>query len=95
MRKINEKCLEKQLIHIIYISEVMLQQTQVKTVIDYYNKFIHRFPTVKALSEAEEDEVLKYWEGLGYYSRARNFHTAIKEVHHNYNGEVPSSLKFW
>ena len=42
----------------------MLQQTQVKTVIDYYNKFIHRFPTVKALSEAEEDEVLKYWEGL-------------------------------
>ena len=79
----------------IWLSEVMLQQTQVKTVIDYYNKFIHRFPTVKALSEAEEDEVLKYWEGLGYYSRARNFHTAIKEVHHNYNGEVPSSLKFW
>lgn len=77
----------------IWLSEVMLQQTQVKTVIDYYNKFIHRFPTIEALSEAEEDEVLKYWEGLGYYSRARNFHTAIKEVHHNYNGEVPSSAK--
>ena len=95
MRKINEKCLgETTNPYYIWLSEVMLQQTQVKTVIDYYNKFIHRFPTVKALSEAEEDEVLKYWEGLGYYSRARNFHTAIKEVHHNYNGEVPSSLKF-
>lgn len=77
----------------IWLSEVMLQQTQVKTVIDYYNKFIHRFPTIEALSEAKEDEVLKYWEGLGYYSRARNFHTAIKEVHHNYNAEVPSSPK--
>ena len=75
----------------IWLSEVMLQQTQVKTVIDYYHRFIHRFPTVEALSKANEDEVLKYWEGLGYYSRARNFHTAIKEVEEKYNGEVPSS----
>ena len=62
----------------IWLSEVMLQQTQVKTVIDYYHKFISRFPTIEDLSQANEDEVLKYWEGLGYYSRARNFHTALK-----------------
>ncbi|KRG08872.1 A/G-specific adenine glycosylase [Staphylococcus sp. NAM3COL9] len=73
----------------IWLSEVMLQQTQVKTVIDYYHRFIHRFPTISELSQAHEDEVLKYWEGLGYYSRARNFHTAIKEVHESYHGVVP------
>lgn len=73
----------------IWLSEVMLQQTQVNTVIDYYYRFIHRFPTIQSLSEANEDEVLKYWEGLGYYSRARNFHTAVKEVNNNYDGEVP------
>ena len=72
----------------IWLSEVMLQQTQVNTVIDYYYRFIHRFPTIQSLSEANEDEVLKYWEGLGYYSRARNFHTAVK-VNNNYDGEVP------
>lgn len=74
----------------IWLSEVMLQQTQVKTVIDYYHRFIQRFPTIKELSDAHEDEVLKYWEGLGYYSRARNFHSAIKEVHQVYRGIVPS-----
>ena len=74
----------------IWLSEVMLQQTQVKTVIDYYDRFIQRFPTIAELSEAHEDEVLKYWEGLGYYSRARNFHHAIKEVQHEYQGIVPS-----
>ncbi|NWK83886.1 A/G-specific adenine glycosylase [Staphylococcus sp. GSSP0090] len=74
----------------IWLSEVMLQQTQVKTVIDYYHRFINRFPTIDALSNAHEDEVLKYWEGLGYYSRARNFHTAIQDVHQNFNGEVPN-----
>ncbi|OLF64349.1 A/G-specific adenine glycosylase [Staphylococcus sp. MB377] len=75
----------------IWLSEVMLQQTQVKTVIDYYHKFISRFPTIEDLSQANEDEVLKYWEGLGYYSRARNFHTAVKEVVYEYNGVVPST----
>ena len=72
----------------------MLQQTQVNTVIDYYYRFIHRFPTVASLSEAHEDEVLKYWEGLGYYSRARNFHTAIKEVEAQYDGEVLLNQNF-
>lgn len=75
----------------IWLSEVMLQQTQVKTVIDYYHKFISRFPTIEDLSQANEDEVLKYWEGLGYYSRARNFHTAVKEVASEYKGVVPST----
>lgn len=77
----------------IWLSEVMLQQTQVKTVIDYYHKFVNRFPTITDLSNAHEDEVLKYWEGLGYYSRARNFHNAIKDVAVNYNGEVPNDPK--
>lgn len=75
----------------IWLSEVMLQQTQVKTVIDYYHRFVERFPTVEVLSQASEDEVLKYWEGLGYYSRARNFHTAIKEVHEKFKGLVPDN----
>ncbi|MBE2137282.1 A/G-specific adenine glycosylase [Staphylococcus argenteus] len=75
----------------IWLSEVMLQQTQVKTVIDYYHRFVERFPTVEILSQASEDEVLKYWEGLGYYSRARNFHTAIKEVHEKFEGLVPDN----
>ncbi|AMY04440.1 A/G-specific adenine glycosylase [Staphylococcus condimenti] len=75
----------------IWISEVMLQQTQVKTVIDYYHRFTERFPTIEDLSMAEQDEVLKYWEGLGYYSRARNFHTAIQEVAESYHGKVPDN----
>lgn len=75
----------------IWVSEVMLQQTQVDTVREYYLKFIARFPTVKALANATTDEVLKYWEGLGYYSRARNFHTAAKEVVANYDSIVPSN----
>ncbi|MBL7565917.1 A/G-specific adenine glycosylase [Staphylococcus saccharolyticus] len=74
----------------IWLSEVMLQQTQVNTVVDYYHKFITRFPSIKSLSDANEDDVLKYWEGLGYYSRVRNFHTAIKEVNHKHGGEVPT-----
>lgn len=73
----------------IWLSEVMLQQTQVNTVRDYYRRFIERFPNIEDLSEAREDEVLKLWEGLGYYSRARNFHQAAKEVHHTYQGTVP------
>lgn len=73
----------------IWLSEVMLQQTQVNTVRPYYNAFIERFPTIEALSTTNEEDVLKYWEGLGYYSRVRNFHEAVKEVHNKYNGKVP------
>jgi A/G-specific adenine glycosylase len=75
----------------IWVSEIMLQQTQVNTVIPYFERFIEQFPTVEALAEAPEDAVLKAWEGLGYYSRARNLQTAVKEVKASYNGQVPST----
>lgn len=64
----------------IWISEIILQQTRVAQGYDYYLRFIKRFPDVSLLAEAEEDEVMKYWQGLGYYSRARNLHAAAKDV---------------
>lgn len=76
----------------IWVSEIMLQQTQVDTVIPYYERFMAQFPTVEALAEAEEEVVLKAWEGLGYYSRARNLHSAVKDVRENYDGQVPDTL---
>jgi A/G-specific adenine glycosylase len=75
----------------IWVSEVMLQQTRVDTVIPYFHKFMEKFPTLEALAEADEEEVLKAWEGLGYYSRVRNLHAAVKEVKEKYDGEVPRS----
>lgn len=74
----------------IWVSEIMLQQTKVDTVIPYFNRFINEFPTIEVLSKAEEEKVLKAWEGLGYYSRARNLHAAVKEVHEKYDGHVPA-----
>lgn len=73
----------------IWVSEIMLQQTQVDTVIPYFDRFIKQFPNPVALANAEEDQVLKAWEGLGYYSRARNLHAAVKEVAASYGGQVP------
>lgn len=73
----------------VWVSEIMLQQTQVDTVIPYFKNFIDKFPTPTALAEADEQDVLKAWEGLGYYSRARNLHTAVKEVKEKYQGIVP------
>jgi A/G-specific adenine glycosylase len=67
----------------------MLQQTQVTTVIPYYFRFLERFPTVEHLAQAEEQEVLKFWEGLGYYSRGRNLHRAAQKVITEYNGKIP------
>ena len=75
----------------ILVSEVMLQQTQVVTVIPYYEKWIESFPTVASLAKASEGKVLKHWEGLGYYSRARNLHKAAKEIHQQFAGHVPES----
>jgi len=75
----------------IWVSEIMLQQTRVDTVIPYFNRFVDRFPTPKHLAEAPEDEVLKHWEGLGYYSRARNLQSAVREVVERYDGTVPRS----
>jgi A/G-specific adenine glycosylase len=70
----------------------MLQQTRVETVIPYYEKWLRLFPTVQALANASEHDVLNAWEGLGYYSRARNFHKAAKLVVEKYNGELPRDL---
>lgn len=75
----------------IWVSEIMLQQTKVDTVIPYYERFLKKFPTVFALAAAEEQAVLKMWEGLGYYSRARNLHAAAKQVVKDYNGIVPNT----
>lgn len=74
----------------IWISEIMLQQTRVDTVIPYFNRFIERFPTVESLADAPEEDVLKCWEGLGYYSRARNLQHAAKQVKEEYGGQVPN-----
>ncbi|WP_026690864.1 A/G-specific adenine glycosylase [Alteribacter aurantiacus] len=75
----------------IWVSEIMLQQTRVDTVIPYFNRFISLFPTPKALADAKEETVLKAWEGLGYYSRARNLQAAVKEVSESYGGIVPNT----
>lgn len=75
----------------IWVSEMMLQQTQVKTVIPYYNAWIKVFPTLSALAAASEQAVLKQWEGLGYYSRARHFHRAAKIVSELFGRRVPSA----
>jgi A/G-specific adenine glycosylase len=75
----------------VWVSEIMLQQTRVDTVIPYFNRFIEWFPTIEDLAEAEEDKVLKAWEGLGYYSRVRNLQSAVKEVKEKYHGEVPNT----
>lgn len=73
----------------IWVSEVMLQQTRVDTVIPYYEKFIDRYPTLNDLARADEADVLKLWEGLGYYSRARNLLAGVREVAARYGGQVP------
>ena len=77
----------------IWVSEIMLQQTQVATVIPYYQEFLRSFPTVRHLSKADLSEVLKVWEGLGYYSRARNLHQASQMVVHHFGGKIPDNLK--
>ncbi|HET7579289.1 MAG TPA: A/G-specific adenine glycosylase [Bacillales bacterium] len=77
----------------IWVSEVMLQQTRVDTVVPYFKQFMSRFPTVRALAEADEAEVLKAWEGLGYYSRARNLQSGVREVYEKYDAKVPDNKK--
>jgi len=73
----------------VWLSEVMLQQTRVETVTRYYTRWLERFPTLRSLADAPLDDVLKAWEGLGYYSRARNFHRAVQEVAMRHDGVVP------
>jgi A/G-specific adenine glycosylase len=73
----------------VWLSEVMLQQTQVSTVLGYFARFLERFPTVRALADGTEDEVFGLWSGLGYYSRARNMHRCAQEVVARFGGEFP------
>jgi A/G-specific adenine glycosylase len=76
----------------IWISEIMLQQTQVATVIPYYQRFLKSFPTIRHLAKSDLSKVLKIWEGLGYYSRARNLHRASKIILNHFKGKLPENL---
>ena len=77
----------------VLLSEIILQQTRVAQGLDYYLKFIDAFPTVNHLANAEESTVLKLWQGLGYYSRARNLHFSAKYIVNELNGEFPKTYK--
>jgi A/G-specific adenine glycosylase len=76
----------------IWVAEIMLQQTRIAAVMPYYNRFLDKFPTVESLARAPQDEALKLWSGLGYYSRARNLHRATKEIVVRHNGKFPRAL---
>lgn len=77
----------------VWLSEIMLQQTQVATVIPYYQRWLKRFPTLKDLAEAPIDDALKLWEGLGYYARVRNFHRAAQVVMREHGGNIPNTVE--
>ncbi|MDL0431547.1 A/G-specific adenine glycosylase [Marinobacter sp. TBZ242] len=77
----------------VWVSEIMLQQTQVTTVIPYFEAFMRRFPDVEALASAPVDDVLSHWSGLGYYARARNLQKAAQQVVENHNGQFPEDLE--
>src|SRR5207244_3883269 len=77
----------------IWVSEIMLQQTQVKTVIPYWERWMKYFPTVEHLAKARLEQVLKLWEGLGYYSRARNLHRAAQILVHQHDGVFPHKFE--
>ena len=78
--------------YLIWVSEIMLQQTQVKTVIPYYQKFIENFPDINTLAMADDDDVMKLWSGLGYYARARNLHESAKIIKSKFRGEFPKKI---
>jgi len=77
----------------VWISEIMAQQTQIDTLLPYYNRFVESFPHVQALAAAEEDLLLKHWEGLGYYNRAKNLHRAAKIIVTEWHGFIPDNYK--
>ncbi|MEW6234129.1 MAG: A/G-specific adenine glycosylase [Candidatus Omnitrophota bacterium] len=79
----------------IWISEIMLQQTRVETVIPYYLRFLDRFPNIAALAQAKQDDLLKLWEGMGYYRRALHLHKAAKIIANEYDGVFPQTLEEW
>lgn len=75
----------------VWISEIMLQQTQVKTVLPYFDRWMKTLPTIQSVAEAKEDQILKLWEGLGYYSRARNLQKAAKQIMEKHGGKFPKN----
>jgi A/G-specific adenine glycosylase len=77
----------------IWLSEIILQQTRVNQGLPYYEKFVNKFPSIKEFAEASEDEILRTWQGLGYYSRARNMHTTAKKIYFEYKGEFPNNFE--
>ena len=77
----------------IWLSEIMLQQTTVAAVVPYFERFTAKFPDILALASADVDEVLRLWEGLGYYSRARNLHKAAVAIQQYHNSVFPSDIK--
>ncbi len=77
----------------IWVSEIILQQTRVQQGWEYYTRFIHTFPDIRTLAEANEEAVLRVWQGLGYYARARNMHAAARQIMQNYNGCFPNQYK--
>lgn len=77
----------------VWLSEIMLQQTRVAAVVPYYQRFLERFPNLRALAAAPEEEVLRLWSGLGYYRRARNLHKAAQQIVVEHGGEFPSRLE--
>jgi A/G-specific adenine glycosylase len=79
--------------YLIWISEIIMQQTRIGQGLGYYSRFIERFPSVAELAKADEEDVLKTWQGLGYYSRARNLHKTAKEIVENHNGKFPDSYE--
>jgi len=79
----------------VWVSEIMLQQTQVSTVIPYYQRFMAAFPDVVSLANASQDQVLPYWSGLGYYARIRNLHKAAQFIQHDLQGKFPDNLADW
>ena len=76
-----------------WVSEIMLQQTRVAAVLPYFERFMAAFPTVEALAQAEEEKLMKLWEGLGYYSRARNLQKAARIIVEQYGGSFPTSYE--
>lgn len=80
-------------LYAIWVSEIMLQQTQVATVVPYYERFLERFPTAGDLASASESEVLRLWEGLGYYRRARQLHAAAKQIQREHGGQFPQEFE--
>jgi len=82
---------EKNAYHIL-LSEVIMQQTRMEQGLPYFFKIVEAFPTIETLAATDEELLLRYWQGLGYYSRARNLHATAKNIVENYNGLIPNSF---